>query len=158
LIVALLWLLTLVLAVSLETATRGTMMAAIMPRIVTTANSSINEKPARLRMPSEFIAILRVGTRPIHRENGPVSRFGWPFSGNRLTKRRSKVSVRSEATSFFKVRGNLVRMAGNTSSGCIDCVGCAVDGTHRQAAGKVRSIRSDIAEVSRRIRGLVSLP
>src|SRR6476620_9760718 len=62
LIVALLWLLTLVLAVSLETATRGTMMAAMIPRIVTTANNSINEKPARLRIPTDFIAILRLST------------------------------------------------------------------------------------------------
>src|SRR4051794_16238630 len=62
LIVALLWLLTLVLAVSLETATRGTMIAAIIPRIVTTANNSINEKPARLRIPIDSIAVLRFGT------------------------------------------------------------------------------------------------
>src|SRR5438046_2820012 len=48
LIVALLWALTLCLAVSLETATRGTMMAAMIPRIVTTANNSINEKADRL--------------------------------------------------------------------------------------------------------------
>ena len=34
--------------VSLETATRGTMIAAMIPRIVTTANNSISEKPLRL--------------------------------------------------------------------------------------------------------------
>src|SRR5215211_8174081 len=62
LIVALLWLLTFVLAVSLETATRGTMMAAMIPRIVTTANNSISEKPARLRIPIDFIAVLPFGT------------------------------------------------------------------------------------------------
>src|SRR3954452_1732686 len=62
LIVALLWLLTLVLAVSLEIATRGTIMAAMIPRIVTTANNSISEKPARLRIPIDFIAVLRIGT------------------------------------------------------------------------------------------------
>src|SRR5690242_6021599 len=62
LIVALLWLLTFVLAVSLETATRGTMIAAMIPRIVTTANNSINEKPARLRIPIDFIAVLRSNT------------------------------------------------------------------------------------------------
>src|SRR5215213_8606600 len=61
LMVALLWLLTLVLAVSLETATRGTMIAAIIPRIVTTANNSISEKPARLRIPIDSIAFLRIG-------------------------------------------------------------------------------------------------
>src|SRR4051812_23204586 len=65
LIVALLWLLTLVLAVSLETATRGTMIAAIIPRIVTTANNSISEKPARLRIPIDFIAVLRSGTTAV---------------------------------------------------------------------------------------------
>src|ERR1700754_1011554 len=65
LIVALLWLLTLVLAVSLETATRGTMIAAMIPRIVTTANNSINEKPARLRIPIVFIAVLRFGTTAV---------------------------------------------------------------------------------------------
>src|SRR3954464_13638768 len=62
LMVALLWLLTFVLAVSLETATRGTMMAAIIPRIVTTANNSMSEKPARLRIPIDLIAVLRIGT------------------------------------------------------------------------------------------------
>src|SRR5256885_17071663 len=62
LIVALLWLLTLVLAVSLETATRGTMIAAMIPRIVTTANNSISEKPARLRIRIDPIAVLRIGT------------------------------------------------------------------------------------------------
>src|SRR6185295_1036374 len=62
LIVALLWLLTFALAVSLETATRGTMMAAMIPRIVTTANNSISEKPARLRIQTDFIAVLRFGT------------------------------------------------------------------------------------------------
>src|SRR3954447_18604149 len=62
LIVALLWLLTLVLAVSLETATRGTMIAAMIPRIVTTASNSMSEKPARLRIPIDLIAVLRVGT------------------------------------------------------------------------------------------------
>src|SRR3954469_8019169 len=59
LIVALLWLLTLVFAVSLEIATRGTIMAAMIPSIVTTANNSISENPARLRIPIDFIAILR---------------------------------------------------------------------------------------------------
>ena len=39
LIVALLWAFTFCLAVSLETVTRGTIMAAMMPRIVTTAKS-----------------------------------------------------------------------------------------------------------------------
>src|SRR5438128_12459286 len=68
LIVALLWLLTLVLAVSLETATRGTMIAAMIPRIVTTANNSISEKPARLRIPIDFIAVLRSGRRPFQAE------------------------------------------------------------------------------------------
>src|SRR5947207_7994714 len=62
LIVALLWELTLVLAVSLETATRGTIIAAMIPRIVTTANSSMSEKPARLRLRIDFIADLRTGT------------------------------------------------------------------------------------------------
>src|SRR6187401_1179201 len=85
LIVALLWLLTLVLAVSLETATRGTMIAAMIPRIVTTAKSSISEKPARLRIPIDLIAILRFRTMAvIKRKKGPVLvRFG-SFSGNRL--------------------------------------------------------------------------
>src|SRR5258707_935905 len=69
LIVALLWALTLVLAVSLETATRGTMIAAMIPRIVTTANNSINEKPARLRIPIDFIVVLRIGTVAISRGN-----------------------------------------------------------------------------------------
>src|SRR3954463_2311321 len=82
LIVALLWLLTLVLAVSLETATRGTMIAAMIPRIVTTANSSINEKPARLRIPIVFIAILRIGTVTV--SPGKRTRFTLvkQFSGN----------------------------------------------------------------------------
>src|SRR2546423_353321 len=62
LIVALLWALTFVLAVSLDTATRGTMIAAMIPRIVTTANNSISEKPARLRIPIDFITALRIGT------------------------------------------------------------------------------------------------
>src|SRR5947208_16933601 len=74
LIVALLWLLTLVLAVSLETATRGTMIAAMMPRIVTTANNSMREKPARLRLRIEFIAILRIGTVCVWR--GKLTVFG----------------------------------------------------------------------------------
>src|SRR2546423_1776749 len=50
LIVALLWEVTFVLAGSLETATRGTMIAAMIPRIVTTASNSMSEKPARLRL------------------------------------------------------------------------------------------------------------
>src|SRR5436190_23309051 len=54
LIVALLWLLTLALAVSLETATRGTMIAAMIPRIVTTANNSISEKADR----SPFLSLI----------------------------------------------------------------------------------------------------
>src|SRR5436305_752500 len=73
LIVALLWLLTLVLAVSLETATRGTMIAAMIPRIVTTASNSISEKPALLRIPIEFITVLRIGTMSVSPGNiGPV--------------------------------------------------------------------------------------
>src|SRR5437762_898226 len=73
LIVALLWELTLVLAVSLETATRGTMIAAMIPRIVTTANNSISEKPARLRIPIDFIALLRIGTVAVFtQKNRPV--------------------------------------------------------------------------------------
>jgi hypothetical protein len=55
LIVALLCALTLALAVSLETVTRGTMIAAMMPRIVTTASNSISEKPDRLRFPRFMI-------------------------------------------------------------------------------------------------------
>src|SRR5204863_4580363 len=74
LIVALLWLLTLVLAVSLEMATRGTMIAAMMPRIVTTANNSMSEKPARLRLRIESIAILQIGTVCVWR--GKLTVFG----------------------------------------------------------------------------------
>src|SRR5437016_3264629 len=59
--VDLLWALTLVLAVSLETATRGTMIAAMIPRIVTTANNSMSEKPARLLFLTDFIVFLRIG-------------------------------------------------------------------------------------------------
>src|SRR5215211_6752674 len=59
LIVALLWLLTFALAVSLDTATRGTMIAAIIPRIVTTAKSSISEKPLRLCV----LRVIRVSSK-----------------------------------------------------------------------------------------------
>src|SRR5882757_7636158 len=87
LIVALLWELTLVLAVSLETATRGTMIAAMIPRIVTTANNSISEKPARLRIPIDFITVLRVGTVAVsHRKTDPVNQAR-QFFGDRLCKR-----------------------------------------------------------------------
>src|SRR6187399_3149196 len=80
LIVALLWLLTFDLAVSLETATRGTMIAAMIPRIVTTANSSINEKPARLRLLIDFMAILRfssvaVSGRKLSRSRDAIQLF-----------------------------------------------------------------------------------
>src|SRR3954470_9079707 len=61
LIVALLWLLTFALAVSLETATRGTMMAAMIPRIVTTANNSISEKPLLLLSLRVILVFLYVG-------------------------------------------------------------------------------------------------
>src|SRR4051812_46076237 len=60
LIVALLWALTFALAVSLETATRGTMIAAMIPRIVTTANNSISEKPFRLRAVRVILGFLYV--------------------------------------------------------------------------------------------------
>src|SRR5215213_5386853 len=102
LIVALLWLLTLVLAVSLETATRGTMIAAMMPRIVTTANNSISEKPARLRIPIDFIAVLRIGTvilspgkmDPFY-ENEAVFRI-------RLCKRRSQQASVGSSAKYFR--------------------------------------------------------
>src|SRR6476646_7150650 len=57
LIVALLWALTLALAVSLDTATRGTIIAAMIPRMVTTANNSIKEKPDRLLLVRIMIAV-----------------------------------------------------------------------------------------------------
>jgi hypothetical protein len=69
LIVALLWLLTLALAVSLETATRGTMIAAMIPRIVTTANNSISEKADRLPFLILFIFLpLSMGTAQFVRQ------------------------------------------------------------------------------------------
>src|SRR5207237_788691 len=82
LIVVLLWELTFVLAVSLETATRGTMIAAMIPRIVTTANNSMSEKPARLRLRIEIIAVLRIGTVCVSR--GKLTCFGYvrQFSGS----------------------------------------------------------------------------
>src|SRR3954463_10857536 len=90
LIVALLWLLTFALAVSLEIATRGTMIAAMIPRIVTTANNSISEKPARLRIPIDLIAVLRIGTVTV--SPGRLSPFTYMRAvfRNRLSKRRSK--------------------------------------------------------------------
>src|SRR5688572_31446197 len=57
LIVALLCELTFCLAVSLDTVTRGTIMAAMMPRIVTTASSSIKENAARLRWVTFFMLL-----------------------------------------------------------------------------------------------------
>src|SRR3954471_23332135 len=123
LIVALLWELTLVLAVSLETATRGTMIAAMIPRIVTTANNSMSEKPARLRIPIDLIAVLRIDTLAVSRRK--IARFNQArhFFGDRLCKRRSKVNVSGELRHYFRVRSGLVRVAYNAPSGCIDCVG-----------------------------------
>src|SRR6476661_4462740 len=120
LIVALLWLLTLVLAVSLEMATRGTIIAAMIPRIVTTANNSISEKPARLRIPIDFIAILRFDPTAVFKRK-KWTRFSElrRFSGNRLCKRRSKVTSIIQRRDFFLVGHRLVGMAGNASSGCI---------------------------------------
>src|SRR3954465_6771539 len=90
LIVALLWLLTFVLAVSLETATRGTMIAAMIPRIVTTANNSMSEKPARLRLRIEFMAMLRIGTVCVSCRKTDALRLRVQFSGLCLCKRRLK--------------------------------------------------------------------
>ena len=49
LIVALLCALIVCLAVSLETVTRGTIMAVMIPRIVTMASSSMTDKPRHRR-------------------------------------------------------------------------------------------------------------
>jgi hypothetical protein len=49
LIVALLWAWTFCFEASLDVITRGTIMAAMIPKIVTTANNSINEKPFGFR-------------------------------------------------------------------------------------------------------------
>src|SRR5438128_5667 len=92
LIVALLWLLTFALAVSLETATRGTMIAAMIPRIVTTANNSINEKPARLQLRVDFIAVLPFKTIAVSSRQMTRSSNVRQFSGNRLCKGRLKVA------------------------------------------------------------------
>src|SRR6266850_5968211 len=51
-----------------------------------------------------------------------------------------------------------MRVADNASSGCIDCVGCAVDRTYGQAAREVGYVGPDVAEICGRIRRLVPLP
>jgi hypothetical protein len=58
LIVALLWDLTFALAMSLETATRGTMIAAMMPRIVTRAFFSLQLKARGRTEPANADAFM----------------------------------------------------------------------------------------------------
>ena len=48
------------LAVLLDMATRGTMMAAMMPRIVTTASNSMSENAVRLRLQNRVISQVSV--------------------------------------------------------------------------------------------------
>ena len=119
LIVALLWALTFGLAVSLETATRGTMIAAMIPRIVTTANSSISEKPLRLRLPKRVHVVLSTsadtsvrGTRT----TGPTRlrvtqtvfrRFVCPNVGH------SKFAGNANCEEFSAARCSLVGVANN---------------------------------------------
>ena len=82
-IVALLWALTLALAVSLDTVTRGTMIAAMIPRIVTTANSSISEKPLRLRFMYVFMLFpqSRHALRAIRSTGRSFLVKPWSFGG-----------------------------------------------------------------------------
>ena len=57
---------------------------------------------------------------------------------------------------FFAVRARLVGMASNESSGCIDCVGGAVDRAHGRPLGN-RRVGADVAQIGGRIRAVVSL-
>ena len=56
------------------------------------------------------------------------------------------------------MRNRLVGMTNNESSGCIDCVGGAVDRADGHAAGEVRRVGADVAEIGGRVRSVVPLP
>src|SRR5690348_678441 len=134
LIVALLWALTLFFAVSLETVTRGTMIAAMIPRIVTTASNSMSEKPDR------FVLMVFMFT-PIQTPQRRSQCNSLSFDLERdyafvYLKVGQIWVVAGKLLNFSRIQRSLMGMAYNESSGCIDCVGRAINRAHGHTAGE----------------------